>query len=434
VAVFVDLHRKNEELKRNAERLRELERRDQELRLSEVRRASELRYQNLADAIPQIVWTMRPDGAVDYLNQRWSEYTGMSVERSRGWGWLEALHEADGPACLGRWREAMQAEAAFETECRLRRGDDGSYRWHLCRGRPDYDPEGRLSGWLGTLTDIEERTQLLERERAARGQAEEALQLRDEFLTIASHELKTPLTPLQLGIESALRRLSSEPGSGAGAVSVSGSAAASSAASASEHVRSKLEVAARQVRRLTRLVEMLLDVSRIAGGELRLDREPVDLSEVAREVVSRYGAQLDAAECRTTVDASAPVVGAWDRLRLEVIVANLLTNACKYAAGQPIEIVVRPSGAKAELIVRDHGMGIAPAYQAHIFERFGRAVSARNYGGLGLGLYIVRESVRAHGGEIRLESAEGQGAAFFVELPRDEVARDQAAPSAGERG
>jgi PAS domain S-box-containing protein len=400
VAVFVDLYRKGQEIKQQAELLRELEHREQERRLAEYKRASEQRYQNLAEAIPQIVWTMTPEGEVDYLNQRWSEYTGMSLESSRGWGWLAAVHEADAPLCLGRWRDAMQERTPFETECRLRNGDEGGYRWHLCRGRPEYAADGTLTAWLGTFTDIEERTQLLRRERSAREQAEEALHLRDEFLSVASHELKTPLTPLQLGIESALRRVASEPGGG-------------------DSVRSKLEVAVRQVRRLTRLVETLLDVTRIANDGLRLDLEELDLAELVRDMVARFSEQLAAAECRTTIEAPEPVVGRWDRLRVEAIVSNLISNACKYAAGHPIDIKVHARGLIAELVVRDHGMGIAPEHQAHIFERFGRAVSARNYGGLGLGLYIVREVVQAHGGQIRLASTTGQGATFTVELPRE---------------
>jgi signal transduction histidine kinase len=226
-------------------------------------------------------------------------------------------------------------------------------------------------------------------------QVEEALRDRDEFLSIASHELRTPLTSLALQSDS-LR--------------------AAARREQNEAIARKAEVIRRNVDRLSRLVASLLDLSRISAGRLELDLETVDLAEVAREVVARFEEEAQRAGVALTLDAPRAVLGRWDRLRLDQVVTNLVSNALKYGGGQPVEVTARAEGPRAVLRVRDRGIGIAPADQPRIFERFERAVSERNYGGFGLGLWITRQIVGALGGEIRVESAPGDGATFTVEL------------------
>jgi signal transduction histidine kinase len=182
-------------------------------------------------------------------------------------------------------------------------------------------------------------------------------------------------------------------------------------------ISESVELAARQGTRLNRLVGELLDVSRIESGWPQLDLSEVELESIVREVTERFEPELVRARCPVSIRCDGPVVGRWDASRLDQVVTNLLSNAIKFGADRPIEIYCRQKGDMALLAVRDHGMGIELADQARIFERFERAVSVKHYGGLGLGLYISRRIVEAHGGSIRLESRPGAGATFTVELP-----------------
>jgi signal transduction histidine kinase len=180
-----------------------------------------------------------------------------------------------------------------------------------------------------------------------------------------------------------------------------------------------VETAARQADRLARLITELMDVSRITAGRLHLELEEVDLVTLVRDVVGRLGE--DAAKAGSPIELderSATVTGRWDRLRIEQVVTNLLTNAFKFAAGKPIEVTVAEDGPLGRIVVADHGVGIAPEDSERIFRRYEQATPAQRHGGLGLGLYIVRQIVEAHGGTIRVESQPGVGSVFTVELPR----------------
>ncbi|WP_437579935.1 ATP-binding protein [Sorangium sp. So ce887] len=263
---------------------------------------------------------------------------------------------------------------------------------------------GRVAGRVWSFRDItarvhaeQQRDRLLLDERRARAAAEEAIRLRDEFLLIASHELRTPITTLQLSIQSLGQRLSR-------GMDVA-------------RVRSAVALSGRQIKRLANFVDMLLDVSRIQAGRLELDRAPVDLRELVAEIVTHLGNQLEQSGSALAVRAEQPVTGWWDRYRLEQVVTNLLTNAIKFGERAPIEITITAEGEVARLSVTDHGIGIPAEVRTQLFERFRRGVSSRHYGGLGLGLFIARTIVEAHGGRIRLSSEVGLGSTFCVELP-----------------
>lgn len=261
-------------------------------------------------------------------------------------------------------------------------------------GRPPYTAEDET-----LLEDLAHRAaQAIENARLY-GQAQAAVAARDEFLSIASHELRTPLTALRLALEN-LRRVT----------------ARDAAAGPSAQLERVLAASERAGQRLEKLVEALLDVSRIHMGRLELDVEELDLGGLVAEAVSGLDDELR--QSGSTVDVRGePTVGHWDRLRLGQVLVNLLANAVKYGAGKPIEIRYGTRETRAWLTLRDHGIGIDPADQRHIFERFERAVSSQNYGGLGLGLYIVKRILEAHGGAVRVESRPGEGAAFEIELP-----------------
>ncbi|WP_438044556.1 sensor histidine kinase [Sorangium sp. So ce128] len=230
--------------------------------------------------------------------------------------------------------------------------------------------------------------------------AQEAIRARDEFLTVATHELNTPMTSLLLTLESMDRGVRSDRPWDRQAVG------------------RQVDRALRQATRVIRLNGELLDVSRINAARLRLDVAEVDLGEVVRDVLARFKLDLARAGCSVALQEHGRIVGLWDGSRVDQIVSNLLANAIKFGAGKPVEISVGEEAGIARLSVRDHGIGIDPARQGQIFERFERAVSNRHYGGLGLGLYISRSLAEAHGGSIRVESALGAGATFIVELPR----------------
>ncbi|HVZ88594.1 MAG TPA: GAF domain-containing sensor histidine kinase [Polyangia bacterium] len=243
-------------------------------------------------------------------------------------------------------------------------------------------------------------------------EARSAVRLRDEFLSIASHELKTPLTSLRLKVDGILR------------------ATAPSARTPADPAKLRTRVLGvdKQLGRLTELVDALLDVSRAASGQLQLRVDDVDLTAVVLGVAERVKDDLAAAGCSLSVvmsDASgrgkggqSPIHGRWDRLRLDEVVTNFLSNAMKYGAGKPIQIRITATATHATIEVEDHGIGIAPEDQARIFNRFARVVSPEHYGGFGLGLWIVKVLVEAMGGTVGVRSVVGQGSVFSAELPR----------------
>ncbi len=231
-------------------------------------------------------------------------------------------------------------------------------------------------------------------------EALKAIRVRDEFLSVASHELKTPLTSLKLQVQSLLEM----PPPIADAVEA-------------ERLRSSFAMTERQVRRLERLIGNLLDVSRIAVGRFMLQREKMDLVPLVREVVAQFTAEIARGRYVLSLKLPPHARGSWDPLRLEQVIVNLLSNAIKYGEGKPIEISLEMIAGHARLSMRDGGIGIDRENHVRIFERFERAVSL-NYGGLGLGLYITRQIVTAHGGTIRVDSRLAAGSTFTVEIPR----------------
>lgn len=237
----------------------------------------------------------------------------------------------------------------------------------------------------------------------ARTEAQGALRVRDEFISTASHELKTPLTVLQLQHD-CLKKIMTQPTSGL-----------------DEGTRNKMmfqvKLGEAQVRRLVRLIEDLLDLSRMESGQFLLHREQVNFEDLARSVIEHLAPQLERAGIQASIRAESPAVGEWDHLRLEQLLINLLGNAIKYAPNAPLEIHVRSDAKLAHITVQDFGPGI-PANKLHsIFDRYERATNDQGVSGLGLGLYISHKIVTTHGGKIWVESEPGMGAAFKIELP-----------------
>ncbi|HET9598559.1 MAG TPA: ATP-binding protein [Anaeromyxobacteraceae bacterium] len=237
-------------------------------------------------------------------------------------------------------------------------------------------------------------------------QARLALAARDEFLSIAAHELRTPLAVLQLKLQMVARKQQ-----------------ASLCASCDRAVPADYAGTSQQISRLGQLVESLLDVSSVAGDRPKLQLEEVDVTEVARESIARLQDLALRSGSDVTLRRAEPVPGTWDRRGLERVLLNLLSNALKFGAGKPIEVRVETDGDQVVVDVEDHGIGIAPADMDRIFEQFERAVSSQNFGGLGLGLYVTRRLVEQHGGAITVRSELGVGSVFTVRLPRVASAR-----------
>src|SRR5216683_1939548 len=272
---------------------------------------------------------------------------------------------------------------------------DGTRFWASVIIEPIRDNDDQLIGFVKVVRDLTEKRNA-EAERIRLAQAQEAIRLRDEFLSIASHELKTPLSAVQLQLESVLHR----------------------AQSLDEKTRKKVERAYRGGVRLSDLIEALLDVSRIAAGKFFLALSKFDLGKAVEEVAERFREQAARDQCELILHLEERVMGEWDRLRVEQVVTNLLSNALKYAAGTSVELGVKGVGENAVLTVSDHGPGIPQSEWDRVFGRFERAASIRHYGGLGLGLYVARQVVEAHGGSISSQAVKPRGARFVVTLPR----------------
>jgi signal transduction histidine kinase len=249
------------------------------------------------------------------------------------------------------------------------------------------------------LQDLADRAALVLDKARLYQEAQEALSLRESFISVASHELRTPLSTMRLHVQGHLRKLHKV------------------ADQLPENTVEKFEAVDAQITRLIRLVEELLDVSRIGSGRINLDLGEFDLAQLVKEVSTRLSPALQEAKCAFELTVETAPTGRWDRSRIDQVLTNLLSNALKYGRGEPVALTVTAREGRAVVSVRDGGIGIAPEHQQRIFERFERAVSNRHYSGFGLGLWISRQLARAHGGDIRVISVPDEGSTFTLELP-----------------
>lgn len=354
---------------------------------------TELQFRQFIDGMPQIAFIASPDGSITYFNKPWYDYVN-GLENTEGWGWKDqpVHHPDDLQYTIDRWTHSLKTGEPYEIEYRLRR-HDGVYRWYLGRATPVRDANGQIMRWVGTNTDIHDN-------KETEVKLAEALRSRDEFLSIASHELKTPLTAMHLQNQIFKR------------------AAQKTDSFERQKVEDMVEQNERQVVRLKRLVDDMLDVSRIQSGQLRTYKVLSDLSSHLHDIVEKMTPQfLQKGFAAPELQIEPEIDVDYDMLRLEQVVSNLLSNAVRYGDKKPVIVSLHKEKDSAVIKVKDHGFGISEEDQKRIFEKFERAIDSYDVSGLGLGLYISKKIIDAHEGQISVKSLPGQGAEFIVTLP-----------------
>jgi PAS domain S-box-containing protein len=331
------------------------------------------------------------------VNDQFCRITGRTRAELIGSTMPEITHPDHRDEASALFAQAVKECGGYAIEMRYVR-PDGSHVWVNHNVSIVVDVRGESSFGVNIVENITQR-------RRADEELRLAVTARDEFLAMASHELKTPVASLELVLASSLRVLDGVPPSSAPV----------------DKLTQRLNVASRQVDRLTALIHNLLDVTRITSGRLNLIRREGDLIDVVRTAVVRLQDLIVRSGSQIVLNADEPVFGWFDPHAVDVVTSNLVANAAKYGMGKPIEVTVsrcsRANGEVAHLSVVDHGMGIDIGDQQRIFERFERAVSPNHYGGFGIGLWIARNIAEAHGGAIRVESRPGEGSTFVVEIP-----------------
>ncbi|MBI5616751.1 MAG: PAS domain-containing protein [Gammaproteobacteria bacterium] len=373
-------------------------------------RASEERYRALAETLPALVWIGDVKRHAEYVNSNWREYTGLTLEELNAQGWYRLYHPEDVPRIKAAWEEAARAGHAIEAEFRYRR-HDAQYRWFLGRAIPLRNEHGDIDRWLGVSIDITARRQVEAALQEAKAAAEEANRQKDHFLAVLGHELRNPLAPIRNSVALLKRLGPADP--------------------ALERARDMID---RQVTHMIRLIDDLLDVSRIATGKIRLRREELDLTEVVQCAVEDQRPLSEARGLQLTF--VAPSESVWvlaDTARISQIVANLLVNAIKFTdPGGQVDVSLEMDGERQVMIrVRDSGIGIDAYTLARLFQPFTQADRSidRSSGGLGLGLVLVKGLAELHGGRVQaISDGQGHGSEFMVSLP---TVRRQSAGSDG---
>jgi PAS domain S-box-containing protein len=383
VAVFVELYKKEQTVRRQAAKLRLKEREALEHR-------NAARFHQLLDALPICVVVTDCERRPYYWNQSALSYLGVPVEKSNAAALLGSIHPEDFEHLAAEWTTAEHDKRPFELKSRIRR-HDGSYRWHLGRGVPQFDDDSILTGWIVTATDIEDQSQAL-------ANAETANRFKDEFLAVVSHELRNPLNAIT-GWVHLLRSGLDET-----------------------KIRRAVEIIERNVNLQVALIDEILDLSRIVRNKVRLVRRPIDLISTLRSsltalrpLAEEKGLQIDL----KTAEEGLFVNG--DPERLQQIISNLLSNAIKFTPRHGrVTIALTRDEDLVILTITDTGIGISREFLPHVFDPFRQAenTTTRQHGGLGLGLAISKRLIELHGGEVRAESSGlNQGASFIVTLP-----------------
>nr|WP_294896373.1 PAS domain S-box protein [uncultured Pedobacter sp.] len=342
----------------------------------------EEKFRLLADEMPQFVWISDVDGHLYYFNQSVYKYSGLDESILINDNWIIIVHPDDRAENLRLWEESIKTGKDFIFEHRFKR-KDGAYRWQLSRAKALRDSNGGITMWVGTSTDIQEMKELDEQ--------------KDYFISMASHELKTPITSIK-GYVQLLEQKYRNTGD--------------------PFLKSSLKVVHKQIESLTTLVADLLDVSKIKTGSLQLRKAEFNLNTLITEVISEIQHINPQNEINFTAEDQVDVFA--DEENVRQVVVNFLTNAVKYSPNaMQVEVSLKSSENEAMVCVKDFGIGISPANQSKIFERFYRVEgkNEKTFPGFGIGLYIASEIIKKHQGEIGVYSEIGKGSTFYFTLP-----------------
>lgn len=428
VQVFVDLFKNSQQLKRSVNELARAEEEVRQLNQALEKRVeertrqlttaledaevSEKRYRQLAESLPQIVWTAEPDGAASFFNSRFFEYTGLAHEMDIDKEWSEVVHPEDREPLLLFWKNSIKTGTTFEIEFRLRRGSDNTWRHHMARAEALYRADGTVEKWLGIATEIEERLQAEAILKAtnqaleeARDRAVEASNAKSLFLANMSHEFRTPLNAI-LGYAEMLEEELEE---------------------ASSDLKCDADKIISAGRHLLSLIDDVLDMAKIEAGKMKLSLESVNLAPVIEDVIVSVRGLAEQRRNSLFVtmetDLGKAVI---DPVKLRQILINLLSNASKFTDNGQIQVIcdrtIREDGREwLSIAIKDTGIGIPTQEFTRLFKEFsqGDPSPTRNYGGTGLGLALSQRFAHMMGGMISLESEQGVGSTFTVQLPAD---------------
>ena len=383
LAVVRDVSEKEVALKKERKAKENLKNRENEMRA-------------LANSIPQLAWMTDSEGWIHWYNDRWYEYTGTSIEEMEGWGWTKVHHPDHVDKIVEFVKDAWNQEKPWELTFPLRR-KDGAFRWFLTRAIPIFDSAGNLTRWFGTNTDIHEEKINAQKLEQTGNELKAAVASRDEFLSLASHELKTPLTTLSLQLEILGMQLSSD--------------------TPQDELLETVNMTEQQVSRLDKLVSNLLDITRIRSGAANPVFAPFNLEEFTQGIVKQHSFSLEGSRLEVKLCFEEEIEVLWDRNQIEQVFVNIILNAGKYAAGSELQILCKRDESFLNLEFKDNGPGIAKEKQSLIFEKYIRATSSRKTSGLGLGLFITKQIVEGHGGQISVKSELGKGTSFHVSIP-----------------
>jgi two-component system CheB/CheR fusion protein len=342
---------------------------------------SEKRLRNIMDTIPQIAWTSTRDGGVNFYNKRWFEYTGLNFEETKAWGWKTVIHPDDLQYNLDQLNLILEKGVGGEFEIR-EKSKTGEYRWHLVRMQPIYNDDGAIRLWAGTATDIQE-LKLLQQQK-------------DDFISIASHELKTPVTTLKASLQFMQMQKSNL---------------------STDKLDDMIDRANRSVNRVTSLIEGLLNVSKFSQGQFTLNRSTFDLVKLVRDCSCEINIPKGHA---INISGERKLEITADAGRIEQVLTNLVGNAVKYAEdSKKIDIIIEYKLGQAKVSVTDHGPGISPSKIPSLFSRYYQVQNNGNNSnsGLGIGLYICSEIIKKHDGEIGVDTKLGKGCTFWFTLP-----------------
>ncbi|MEO6454561.1 MAG: PAS domain-containing protein [Ginsengibacter sp.] len=342
------------------------------------------KFELIADAIPHMVWEIELDGIISYINKQWADWSGLTLEEINRGGWSKVIHPDDLEAVGNGWQKAFESKNEYVGECRFKK-HSGGYSWFTLKTVPVKNDKGEVGLWIGTATDIHDK-KIVEQQK-------------DQFISIASHELKTPVTTIK----------------------AYGQIAESLLEKAGENqALSMIKKMGIQVNKLTTLIGDLLDISKIHQGKLIYNEDFFDFNDLAKEVVEDMQKTSASHKIKIHLDTTAEIYG--DKNKLSQVINNLISNAIKYSPkADAIIVSTKLKNDGIELGVQDFGIGISAHEQLHVFEQFYRVTSGNQstFPGMGIGLYICSEIITRQGGKIWVESIIDKGSTFYIWLPYD---------------